>query len=311
MKLEVNELTRSFGKVMALDHVSFSIDSGCVYGFIGPNGAGKTTAMRIIATLDQPDSGDVICDGFSVLDYPERARRLIGYMPDTLPGSNDILVWEYLDFFIRCAGFRGAARRRQMAHIEEFTQLGLLRGKYLRDLSRGMKQRVSLARALVHNPRILILDEPTSGLDPRARLELRDLLRELAQNGVAILISSHILEELEGICNGVVVLERGRLLSAGPLQSLRRAEDGFIQLEVSVAENVDGAGLFLQEHPEVVWVRHSASPGQLVLKLRGDSSTGTRLMAELIESGHRVIGFRRIDRNLEDLFMHLTAGAVQ
>ena len=220
MKIEVAHVTRCFGRIRAVDDVSFEFGSGDVYGFIGPNGAGKSTTMRIIATLDRPDSGDVLCGGVSVIDYPERARRLIGYMPDRLPENDDILVWEYLDFFARAAGIRGAARRKRLAEGEEVTALEGLRTQSLSALSKGMKQRVSLARALVHNPSVLILDEPAAGLDPRARVELRGQIRAVAEQGTAVLISSHILTELQDICNGAVIIEQGRIVRAGSIAEL-------------------------------------------------------------------------------------------
>ena len=195
MKTEVRNLTRIFGKTKAVDNVSFSFEDGNIFGFIGPNGAGKTTTIRIMATLDLATSGDVFYDGVSATIYPEAVRRVVGYMPDSLPGYKDIQVWEYLDFFARSFGLKGAERTRALNDIVDFTNLGELRYKFLFALSKGMKQRVSLARALIHNPKVLIMDEPAAGLDPRARHELRTLLKILADQKKAIFLSSHILSE--------------------------------------------------------------------------------------------------------------------
>ncbi len=171
MKVQVKNLRKAFGKTIAVDNISFSFDSGHVFGFVGPNGAGKTTTMRIISTIEEPTSGDVLLNGVSVCEEPEVARRLVGYVPDTLPAHGDITVHEYLDFYARAYGLRGAGRARAVEAIEEFTNVGGIREKHLKALSKGMKQRVSLGRALVYDPHILVLDEPAAGLDPRARVE--------------------------------------------------------------------------------------------------------------------------------------------
>lgn len=326
MKIEVAHVTRCFGRIRAVDDVSFEFGSGDVYGFIGPNGAGKSTTMRIIATLDRPDSGDVLCGGVSVIDYPERARRLIGYMPDRLPENDDILVWEYLDFFARAAGIRGAARRKRLAEVEEFTALEGLRTQSLSALSKGMKQRVSLARALVHNPSVLILDEPAAGLDPRARVELRGQIRAVAEQGTAVLISSHILTELQDICNGAVIIEQGRIVRAGSIAELsgegekksrRRSvassaspDSPRSRIEVKLRGDTDGAGLIAQELPLVRRVRHSGPDG-LLLEVEGGEREAAGVVATLINEGIVVTEFRPAAESLEQLFMKLTAGRVQ
>ena len=215
MDVRVNNLKRYFGGTKAVDGVSFSFSSGHIVGFVGPNGAGKTTTMRILATLDEPTEGDATIDGVSVVDEPEKARRLVGFMPDTLPTHRDMTVHEYLDFFARAYGLRGANRNALVERVEEFTNLTGINRKFLRDLSKGMKQRVSLARSLVHDPPVLVLDEPANALDPRARIELRELLKILADQGKAILVSSHILTELAEMCNGVVIVEQGACSAPG------------------------------------------------------------------------------------------------
>src|SRR5215471_6990591 len=220
MQITIEHLTKHYGRTRAVDDISFSFSSGEIIGFVGPNGAGKSTTMRIIATLDEPTAGDVRLDDVSVVEEPEKAHRLIGYVPDSLPGHRDISVHEYLDFFARAYGIANPARTKVVESIEEFTNLLGIREKSLNALSKGMKNRVSVARALVHDPVVLIMDEPAAGLDPRARIELRELLKVLSAQGKAILISSHILTELSEICTGAVFIERGRLLKAGTLEEL-------------------------------------------------------------------------------------------
>jgi len=220
MKVQVRNLRKEFGRTVAVDNISFSFDSGHIFGFVGPNGAGKTTTMRIISTIEEPTSGDVLLNGISVCEEPELARRVVGYVPDTLPAHADITVHEYLDFYARAYGLKGKKRTQAVEAIEEFTNVAGIREKHLKALSKGMKQRVTLGRALVYDPDVLILDEPAAGLDPRARVELRELLMLLAERKKAILISSHILTELTEICNGVVIIERGKILETGTIDEV-------------------------------------------------------------------------------------------
>src|SRR5580700_1393209 len=220
MEVKVSELRKTYGKTQAVRGISFSFSSGQIFGFIGPNGAGKSTTMRILATLEEPTSGTAMVDGISVTEEPEKAHRLIGYVPDHLPSHRDVTVHEYLDFFARAYGLRGEKRIKTVEGVEEFTNLLGIREKRLNALSKGMKNRVSIARAIVHDPPVLLMDEPAAGLDPRARIELRELLKVLAGQGKAILISSHILTELGEICNGAIIIERGKLLRAGTLKEI-------------------------------------------------------------------------------------------
>ncbi|MCP4712424.1 MAG: ABC transporter ATP-binding protein, partial [Planctomycetes bacterium] len=222
MQINVINLKKYFGSTKAVDDISFSFGSGQIFGFVGPNGAGKTTAIRIMATLLDPMDGDVLVDGTSVVEEPEKARHLLGYMPDSLPTHSDMTVHDYLDFFARAYGINSKRRHSVVEGVEHFANLMGIREKFLKALSKGMKQRVSLARSLVHNPSVLIMDEPASGLDPRARVELRELLKILADQGKAILISSHILTELAEICHGAVIIEQGKILQAGSIDDLNQ-----------------------------------------------------------------------------------------
>jgi ABC-2 type transport system ATP-binding protein len=264
-----------------------------------------------MASLDLPISGDVYYDGISVINDPEKVRMVMGYMPDSLPAHGDIAVWEYLDFFARAYGLKGQKRTRILKDIEEFTNLGKLRLKYLNQLSKGMKQRVSMARALVHNPQILIMDEPAAGLDPRARIELRELLKILAEQGKAILISSHILSELEDMCHGAVIIEKGRLLRAGTIDKIKR-DDGLSYTTVLLRCCGESEGTLkrLLEQPFIAEAREAA-PGEFVIEIDGGDDECAELLSNLIQNKIRVAEFRRQSTGLEELFMNVTKGDVQ
>jgi len=310
MKVQVQHLRKEFGKTVAVDDISFAFDSGHVFGFVGPNGAGKTTTMRIISTLEEPTRGDVLINGTSVCEEPELARRTVGYVPDTLPAHADITVHEYLDFYARAYGLRGKKRAQAVGAIEEFTNVTELREKNLKALSKGMKQRVSLGRALVHDPDILILDEPAAGLDPRARVELRELLTLLAARRKAILISSHILTELTEICNGVVIIERGKILETGTMdevlkKSARRRTVAIRLLDGQTPQLLKE----LLQMPHVINARDVAS--EIHFELTGDESAACDILGELIAKKFKIIEFRQTKANLEDIFMTITKGGVQ
>ena len=213
--IELRRLHRYFGRTRAVDDVSFDVPAGQVFGYIGPNGAGKTTSMRILATLDLPTYGDALVDGFSVVNDPDRVRRRLGFMPDYFGTYPNVNCFEYLDFFARAYGLAGRERHQALRHTMSFTGLDGLAEKPIRGLSKGMKQRLCLGRAMIHDPSVLILDEPAAGLDPRARIELREMIRQLAADGKTILISSHILTELAEMCDRVGIIEQGRLLATG------------------------------------------------------------------------------------------------
>ena len=309
MQVDVVGLQKRFGSQMAVDDISFSFSSGEVVGFVGPNGAGKTTTMRILATLDEPTAGDAFVDGVSVVQEPEQARRLIGFVPDHLPTHNDVTVHEYLDFFARANRIRGDQRRKIIGSIEEFTNLTGIREKLLKSLSKGMNQRVCLARALLHDPQVLILDEPAAGLDPRARVELRELIRVFSSQGKAILMSSHILSELAEICTGAVIIERGKLLRAGELDDLLLSNDPVRTIVIRPLGGVEAVHRTLLELPLTRSVQ--ADDGELSVEYGGTDVEASELIAELIRRGHRLAEFRQRRANLEELFMDVTTGDVQ
>jgi ABC-2 type transport system ATP-binding protein len=310
MKVQVQNLRKEFGRTVAVDTISFGFDSGHIFGFVGPNGAGKTTTMRIIATLEDPTAGDVLLNGVSVCEEPEQARRAVGYVPDTLPAHADITVHEYLDFFARAYGLRGRKRSQAVAAIEEFTNVTGIREKHLKALSKGMKQRVSLGRALVHDPAVLVLDEPAAGLDPRARVELRELLLLLAEQKKAILISSHILTELTEICNGVVIIERGKILETGTIEEVLKKSRPRHTVAVRLLDgrNAD----LLKTLLETPFVEHAREVfNEIQFELAGDEALASDILVRLVSQNFKIVEYRQTKTNLEDIFMTVTKGGVQ
>lgn len=309
MKIEVSNLKKYFGQTRAVDDVSFSFASGQVVGFVGPNGAGKTTTMRILATLDEPTGGQAFIDGVSVIEEPELARKLVGYVPDSLPTHRDISVHEYLDFFARAYELKGAKRTQTVESVEEFTNLSGIRDKMLVALSKGMKQRVTLARALLHDPPVLILDEPAAGLDPRARIELRELLRALSGQGKAILISSHILTELSEICDAAVIIEHGRILMAGGIGDLLSDSVPRRTVLIRVLGRQEELHRELLQMPYIESARFNGE--EIATEVSGTDEACADLLAALIAQGYRVVEFKQQRANLEEIFMNVTKGVVQ
>jgi ABC-2 type transport system ATP-binding protein len=309
MKIEVANLKRYFGKTKAVDDISFSFTSGHVVGFIGPNGAGKTTTMRVLATLDEPTAGDAFLNGISVVQDPEKARRLIGFVPDTLPAHSDMSVHDYLDFFARAYGIRGSKRRRVVESIEEFTKLTGLRSKFLKALSKGMKQRVNLARALVHDPPVLVMDEPAAGLDPRARVELRELIKVLATQDKAVLISSHILTELSEICDGAVIIEQGKIVGSGTLAEMQAHDTPRRVVTIRPSDRLTELHKDLLEMPNVETARVVGN--EVLAEVNGAEEACTELLAALVHKGHRIAEFKHQRAGLEEIFMKITKGEVQ
>ena len=318
---EVKDLSRVFGAIHAVEGVSFGINRGEVYGFIGPNGAGKSTTMRLLAGLDVPTGGECFVDGYCTIADPEEIYRLVGYMPDAYGAYPLMSVVEYLDFFARAYGLRGAARQRSLRNVIEFCKLGDLRDKLVNTLSKGMKQRLCLGRCLIHDPALLILDEPAAGLDPRARIELRELLQLLAQQGKAVFISSHILADLEEICHGVAIIEAGQLVASGSVAAVkekaavardaRRAsgDAAHAVLEIGLSEPFDQLKSLLLEQPELFDV--SIAHRSAVARVHGDATARAALLRRLVTAGVPICRFDVRQENLEDLFLDLTHGKVQ
>ena len=307
--LQVQNLSRSYPRVQAVRDLSFAMERGQITGFVGPNGAGKTTTMRIAATLDVPDSGDVLVDGVSVLVEPRAARARIGYMSDQFHPYPNLDVLEYLDFFARAQGLVGRHRLQTVRGVASFCGLLEFAQRPATGLSKGMGQRLHLAKTLLHDPLLLILDEPASGLDPRARIEFRALLKELAAAGKGILISSHILPELGEMCDSVVVLEKGLRVVAGTIAEIQQS----VAHEQVVAMRVLGDGelalRFLLTQP---FVGEAGRDGQrLHFQFAGDEEALGELLARAIAAGVRAVEFARTEANLEDIFLKTTKGTLQ
>jgi ABC-2 type transport system ATP-binding protein len=307
MRVNLVHLKKYYGPTRAVDDISFSFASGQIVGFVGPNGAGKTTTMRLLATLEEPTAGDAFIDGISVVEEPEKARRMVGYVPDDLPTHRDMSVRDYLDFYGRAYRLRGRHRRQVIQRVEEFTNLTGIRDKYLVALSKGMKQRVSVARSLLHDPPVLIMDEPTAGLDPRARVELRELLKLLSWQGKAILISSHILAELSEVCNGVIIIEHGKILRAGTMEEVLTGDMPRRTIHIRVLERHAEAARHLMQAPGV----EKASvlvDNTVEVDMNGPEASCCDLLAGLIQAGYRVLEFRLRRADLEEVFMNITKG---
>lgn len=305
MQVRVVNLKRNFGKTKAVDDISFDFSAGQIVGFVGPNGAGKTTTMQIISTLDTPTAGDIYLDKVSVVQYPEKARRLVGYMPDSLPTYRDVTVDDYLDFFARAFGIRCSRRHKVIEGIEEFTNLLGIRDKFLKALSKGMKQRVSLARALIHDPNVLVLDEPAAGLDPRARIELRELLKALSEQKKAVLISSHILSELAEICDSAVIIEKGKLLKAGTLEDIAQKKSHCTVLIRAICQSKELHKKMLQT-PGINDARIVGNGVEV--DIEGSEENTADLIELLVKGGYKLIEVKHVRAGLEEIFMDITKG---
>ncbi len=316
IQIELVGLRRHFGKVRAVNDISFQVQRGQVFGFIGPNGAGKTTSMRILATLDMPNAGDALVAGFSVTQDPEHVRRRLGFMPDYFNTQPNILVEEYLDFFARAYGLMGAERQRAVQRVMSFTKLDGLRNKTIDSLSKGMKQRLCLGRAVVHDPAVLILDEPAAGLDPRARIQLREMIGELAADGKSILVSSHILTELAEMCHVVGIIEQGQLLAVGTLDEIHRARQAQRTVCLRVlgndANGVNHAEKVVQTLQQLENVSDIRVHGEEVeFRHLADQEFEATLLRQLVLAGHPLASFGSRAESLEDVFMRITEGHVQ
>src|SRR5438067_417548 len=263
--IETNDLTKKYGDLFALERLTIKLERGDVYGFIGPNGAGKTTTMRILATLLNPSWGEASVCGYSIYTGSKEIRRAIGYMPDFFGVYDDMKVIEYLEFFAAAYRIKGPERRKKCEQVLELVDLGYKRDALVTSLSRGMTQRLGLARVLLHEPQVLLLDEPASGLDPRARIEMRGLLKELRNMGKTILVSSHILPELADICNKIGIIERGKLLFDGDVASAIRRVRQHTVLTVGVANGMtQAASEQLEGHADVAGVELKEDDTMLV-----------------------------------------------
>lgn len=307
--IELVGLHRFFGKTKAVDNVSFQVGRGQVFGFIGPNGAGKTTSMRILATLDLPTSGDAFVDGFSVVQDADRVRRRLGFMPDYFDTHPNIIVGEYLDFFARAYGLMGAERLRALKRVMSFTKLDSLAEKPTDGLSKGMKQRLCLGRAMIHDPAVMILDEPAAGLDPRARIELREMIGHLAADGKALLVSSHILTELAEMCDRVAIIEQGRLLAVGTVDEIHRVRQTRRAVRMRILGGAEVARAALTARADLHELKIDGDQAEFLHD--GSEETEADLLRELVTAGLRIVAFGSRAQSLEDVFMQVTEGLVQ
>ncbi len=302
--LKIRNLEKTFGKYHALSGLNMEVPEGSLYGFVGPNGAGKTTTIKILCGLLSPDSGSVEICGIDSLRNSENIQKLIGYVPDYFGVYDNLKVWEYMEFFASCCGLDGLkARKRCMALLE---QMGLEEKTdfYVDGLSRGMKQRLCLARALIHDPEILILDEPTSGMDPRSRFDFKEIIRELNEQGKTILISSHLLQELSEICTDLGIIEQGKMALSGSLREILNRMNTSRPLSITVDSRAEKAMAILRSHPCVQTI--SVKGNEIMTGFIGDRQDEAQLLRQLVDAEIPVCSFTRVKGDLETLFMQIT-----
>jgi len=315
--IRTEDLTKQYGTLFAVKDLKLDLVAGDLFGFIGPNGSGKTTTMKILATLLQPTYGEAyVCD-MSIYTHPKEIRRLIGYMPDFFGVYDDMKVIEYLEFFAAAYRIRGEKRKKVCDEMLELVDLGYKREALATSLSRGMTQRLGLARVLLHDPQVLLLDEPASGLDPRARIEMRELLKRLGGRGKTIMVSSHILPELADICNKVGIIERGELLvNADVAEVMRKVRDHLV-INVEVTERIEDAAKLLEQHQSVGRVEILTVSGRQHLRIslnktvsldQGGLDDYSDLPTILVQNGFKIRSFKEDEINLETAFMTLTKG---
>ena len=306
--IETRGLTRRFGKMTAVDGLSVEVPAGSLFGLIGPNGAGKTTTLRMLAGLLEPTAGEIVLNGQVANHDWRNLQRQIGYMPDFFGVYEDMLVWEYLDFFGRCHDLPAARRRQVTDELLALVDLSAKRDAYVQTLSRGMRQRLCLAHTLVHDPNVLLLDEPASGLDPRARIEMRELLRELGAMGKTIVVSSHILTELAELCDSVGIIEKGRLVFSGSLEEISRRVQQGRTLRLKVLSDQAEVEAVLGDYRGVGEVYEVN--GFLEVEFVGDDEATAGLLAALVARNIKVLSFSEVASDLEEAFLRLTKGEV-
>ncbi len=314
--IEIDNLVKRYGALTAVNELSLTVPTGSIYGFVGPNGAGKTSTMRILTTLMEPTSGDARIAGFSVRKKPRDVRRAIGYMPDFFGVYNDMTVWEYLDFFSACYDIDANERAVINRDLLELVDLPHKRDAKVDSLSRGMKQRIALARTLAHDPQVLILDEPASGLDPRARVEIRELLVELARMGKTIFFSTHILADVAEICTAIGIVEAGKLVASGDIADMQRAIMPTRQYEIQLLPTaLPAVEALLSTQPHVMSVQpllddEDQPIPKFVIEFSGKDSDASALLLTLVQQGLPVLKFAEVVQDVEELFMRATRGVV-
>ena len=304
--ISVNNLYRYFGQLQAVNGVTFNVPHGSVCGFVGANGAGKTTTMRILATLDYPTLGNVEICGINVLNHPAEVRRLIGWMPDHFGNYDHMTVLEYLDFYARALGYKGKERRQRVQEVMEFTDLVPLAERFSNKLSKGNTQRLGLGRALLHDPQVLIMDEPAAGLDPKARVELKHLIRVLAKEGKTIFISSHILSELGEMCDSLLFINNGRIVHHGDAETLKHGSDtlGGVLYDVQVDGSAQAVSDWCVLQANVEFLESRKHGGRIRIDTN-DPTKAADVLARMVRDGLRITEFHREQRNLEDAFIDI------
>ena len=307
--IEIRDLTKRYGSFTALDHLNLTLEEGVVFGFVGANGAGKSTTFSILATLLSPTSGDALINGKSVITEPKEVRKQIGYMPDFFGVYDQLKVDEYLDFYGASYGIGVAERKVLIPQLLELVNLTSKRFEYVDLLSRGMKQRLCLARALIHDPKVLILDEPASGLDPRARVEMRDILRNLKSMGKTILISSHILPELAEMCDEIGVIDNGKLIAHGNVSSIQAQLQGEKRIVIKVTDRVNEVRAFLEEDPLISSIDVIDNRLEIAFNYRGTDADQVALLKKAMLANLPIYALSEEEKDLEDVFMAITKGA--
>ncbi len=306
--IEIIGLTKQYGKFTALDHLDLQIEEGTVFGFVGQNGAGKSTTFSILATLLAPTSGTAFVNGYNVVKDPKKVREQIGYMPDFFGVYDQLKAEEYLDFYGASYGISIDERKKLIPQLLELVNLSDKRDSYVDLLSRGMKQRLCLARSLIHDPEVLILDEPASGLDPRARVEMREVLKELKHMGKTILISSHILPELAEMCDVIGIIDQGRLKAQGSVAEIQEKLQGAKSIVVKVHRDIEQAIRFFEDHPDISEIQQDEDSESIQFLFRGDRGAQQQLLKACIAQDLPIISFAEIETDLEDVFMEITKG---
>tara|TARA_R110002111_G_scaffold262875_1_gene342525 strand:- start:81400 stop:82326 length:927 start_codon:yes stop_codon:yes gene_type:complete len=307
--IETRNLTKRYGDLIAVNNINLSLGEGDVFGFIGPNGSGKTTTMRMLATLLSPDYGEAYVCGLSIYTHPEEIRRLVGFMPDFFGVYDDMTVLEYLEFFASAYRIKGPKRRKICEEKLELVDMSFKRDAMVNQLSRGQTQRIGLARVLLHEPQVLLLDEPASGLDPRARIEIRNLLKRLGELKKTVIVSSHILPELADVCTRVGMIEKGNLIVDGKVDEVMKKARQRILLHVAVNENTEKAAALLESHELVSKI--DIQKNVMLVTLQNEVKDYTFIPTLLISDGFKLSLFREEETNLETAFMELTKGLVQ
>ena len=309
--IEIIGLTKQYGEFTALDHLDLHIDEGTVFGFVGQNGAGKSTTFSILATLLAPTSGTAFVNGYNILKDPKKVREQIGYMPDFFGVYDQLKAEEYLDFYGASYGISINERKKLIPQLLELVNLTDKRDSYVDLLSRGMKQRLCLARSLIHDPEVLILDEPASGLDPRARIEMREILKELKHMGKTILISSHILPELAEMCDVIGIIDQGKLKAQGSVAEIQEKLQGAKSMMVKVNRNIERALTFFEDNPDISEIERHEDGASIQFLFKGNTEAQQQLLKACIMQELDLVSFAEIETDLEDVFMEITNGGME